>query len=233
MKKKFHLNCLFCNKETNRTTTKFCSIECMGLFRTKFNLSRGGPKRKLRDLTCLCGKTFYPKSSRIKYCSKHCMGIARKEEWIKFCKTRTGPRSLSLETRKKMSLAASSRNSQRQYTKGIGGIRKDLNQYFRSSWEANIARLLKAFNVDYVYEANIFELHDLNKIYHYRPDFKLNEKFYIEVKGWWNVKSLIIKKLMDEQHSNIEILYIDEPIYKELQNEYKNLECWEYDSKRR
>ena len=152
------------------------------------------------------------------------MGMARRDEFISRNKKRTGPRNLSIETRKKMSLAASKRNSEKVYTKGIGGTRTDIGHYVRSRWEANIARWLKYIGKIYMYEEHIFELKYGLRTINYKPDFYLpiQNKFY-EVKGWWNERSMLIKQLFKEQYPNIILEYIDEKEYLEIQKNFQQL----------
>ena len=61
---------------------------------------------------------------------------------------------------------------------GRKGVRDDLGHFVRSSWEANIARLLKALGIAYVYEPRRFDLGWTT----YLPDFEIAGG-YIEVVG--------------------------------------------------
>lgn len=76
--------------------------------------------------------------------------------------------------------------------RGIGGFRKDLPHYTRSTLEANFARLLRLRGVPYEYEPKCFKLPDGS---HYTPDFHLalalmegNQVVipagWVELKGW-------------------------------------------------
>ena len=141
-------------------------------------------------------------------------------------KARVGPRDLSFESRQRMSIAASNRNNQREYTKGIGGIRQDIGHYVRSTWEANFARILIYLGIQYKFEAIKFSLTIDERPVTYTPDFKVGDK-YFEVKGWWNDKAKAIKQAMSEQYPDIDIEYIDEPTYKILQEVYGELNGWE------
>jgi hypothetical protein len=59
---------------------------------------------------------------------------------------------------------------------------KELNMYFRSLYEANVARLLIKYNITYLYEP-YFVVYGHKK---YVPDFYLPEKgLFLEVKGLW------------------------------------------------
>ena len=65
------------------------------------------------------------------------------------------------------------------------GRRKDLNnQFFRSTWEANYARILNYLNIDWQFEPKRFKLLMNEKICYYLPDFYLPKyKTFVEVKG--------------------------------------------------
>lgn len=72
---------------------------------------------------------------------------------------------------------------------------KDLNRVFRSSWEANVARILIYNNIDWKYE-DVFLLLQIGETKKgtpstpYIPDFSLVGNNLIEVKGFWNTHSL-------------------------------------------
>lgn len=64
----------------------------------------------------------------------------------------------------------------------------DLQMKFKSTWEANIARILNFLNVEWKYEPEIFDLDGIK----YCPDFFLPEyNFYIEVKGFMYPRSVM------------------------------------------
>jgi hypothetical protein len=163
-----------------------------------------------------------------KYCSRPCYYAATSEEkrawglhWGNL------PPIVTAETRRKQSVAMSKRLASSTYTKGVGGHRKDIGHYVRSRWEANIARILIHEGLSYQFEPDIFVLINNEDELRYRPDFKVQGR-YIEVKGWWNERSTLIRTLMSVQYPNIKIEYIDEPIYEQLQGYYaKHIPEWE------
>lgn len=225
MRKLPRSKCLFCNKECKRATTKFCSPECYVNYRKENNIRIGGPKLTITPRACnYCNVIFMPNNYKQeqKYCTRRCMGLARADECRKLGYSRKGIKP-SIETRNKMSMAASKRMANSTYTKGRGGYRKDIKHYVRSRWEANIARILNYESIDYEYEPDTFVLIlENDKELRYRPDFKL-EKHYIEVKGWWDLKSKRIKQLMNIQYPEILIEYISEKEYSELSAHYSNV----------
>lgn len=122
------------------------------------------------------------------------------------------------------------------YSRTKGGTRKDLGQYFRSSWEANIARVLDYEDIEWIYEYKRFYFKDNSShILSYQPDFYLPQfNKWIEVKGWFDDKSKIrlkkFKKEYPEENNNL--IVIDEKFYYEISSElnYK-ITYWEYGSK--
>lgn len=76
------------------------------------------------------------------------------------------------------------------------GKRKDLNKFFRSSWEANLARYLRSTNQAWEYEPKVFTFAGVKHgTVSYCPDFRLiqgtavNADQWIEVKGFMDGKS--------------------------------------------
>ncbi len=64
------------------------------------------------------------------------------------------------------------------------GKRKDLGEFFRSSWEANVARWLKSKALSYEFEPRVFTFEGVKHgTVSYCPDFKLADGTWIEVKG--------------------------------------------------
>lgn len=93
------------------------------------------------------------------------------------------------------------------------GLREDLSLYFRSSWEANIARILNYLKIEWIYEKNRYEINDKET---YTPDFYLPKKNeFIEVKGRWLDDS---KRKFEEfkKKYSVKIFLIDEKFYKWL-----------------
>lgn len=113
---------------------------------------------------------------------------------------------------------------------GRQGTRKDLSdQYFRSTWEANYARILTLLNIDYDFEIESFYIELSNKTSTYTPDFYLPSKNkYIEIKGVWIDD---VKEKFDaskEQYPDIKIEVIDGKKYKRLEKMFKHrIEHWE------
>lgn len=136
----------------------------------------------------------------------------------------------SVETKRKKGGFSTTTNA---YSRCKGGIREDLNQYFRSAWEANIARVLNYLDVEWKYEYKRFNFeNEFEGILSYQPDFYLPKyDKWIEVKGWMDEKSKIrltlFKKYYPIESSNL--FLIDEKEYKNIEKQYSNLiNNWEY-----
>ena len=123
-------------------------------------------------------------------------------------------------------------NSKNPYSRARGGKRKDLNNiYFRSSWEANVARYYNHKNIKWKFEPKqfIFENAD-DGIVSYTPDFYLPElDKWVEVKGWMDEKS---RKKLDKfktyyplEYSKLELVAKTE--YKEISKNKDKILNWE------
>jgi hypothetical protein len=68
--------------------------------------------------------------------------------------------------------------------RGKGGIRKDIGHYVRSTWEANVCRVLQLIKRKYKYEHKRFYIDIGKESYSYCPDVYFPSKdFYYEIKG--------------------------------------------------
>lgn len=84
-----------------------------------------------------------------------------------------------------------SQSLKKRYAEGMpipsskGMFRKDLNRYFRSSWEANFVRVLNTNNLTWFYEKDRFKLLDEHGVIKstYVPDFRLEDGSFVEIKG--------------------------------------------------
>lgn len=78
------------------------------------------------------------------------------------------------------------------YSRTKSGKREDLdNIYFRSAWEANLARYYNFIGIKWEYEPKTFIFENVTRgSVSYTPDFYLpDEDKWIEVKGWMDSKS--------------------------------------------
>jgi hypothetical protein len=123
-----------------------------------------------------------------------------------------------------MSIAAQNRlRTKREslYTSANGGIRSDLKCYFRSSWEANFARILNYEGNPWTYEDKTFQLEESLS---YTPDFYvIAEETYYEIKGRMDEKSRRQLELMNLIFPEVKLVVIDSVKYNEFRVQYKNL----------
>lgn len=124
------------------------------------------------------------------------------------------------------------KNTSSPYSRARGGKREDLGgQYFRSAWEANIARFYNFANIKWEYEPRIFVFGAIHKgCVTYTPDFYLTEKDrWVEVKGWMDDKSKTklarFKKYYPDEYAKLDI--IGEKEYREYQKYSSLIPGWE------
>jgi len=112
-----------------------------------------------------------------------------------------------------------------------GGKRKDLdNAYFRSSWEANIARYFNLVGIEWEYEPKQFEFPVKRGCVSYKPDFYLpKEDVWIEVKGYMDQKSKTklnrFKKYYPDEYKKLSI--IGKEAYKSIAKYKTLIPFWE------
>jgi hypothetical protein len=172
------------------------------------------------------GKTHTPKIR--KQLSK-----AHKKLWETKTKEEIDERTLkSRATRIKNGTLTSSMNRKNPYSRARGGRRKDLgNIYFRSRWEANIARYYNLLGVSWQYEPKTFVFDTIKRgSVSYTPDFYLDEEDqWVEVKGWMDSKSKTklrrFKKYYPGEYAKLEI--IDESRYKAIAKDKGAIPNWE------
>ena len=106
------------------------------------------------------------------------------------------------------------------------GFREDLGHVCRSSWEANICRLLNHVNIKYEYEPKTFILKNGQS---YTPDLLVHDinNYYIEIKGFFSKekKEKLAQFLKD--YPDIPLQFITSNEYKGIEEKWKNLPNWE------
>jgi len=172
-----------------------------------------------------------------KYDDERIMGVSSKvREW--------NIESMTDEKRKQIS-----QTLKKRYKEGMkipnakNGTRKDLGMSFRSSWEANYARVLKFNDKKIDYECDRFTLYedDQSIANVYTPDFKIDNNTFVELKGhadsseeWGcSCKRCLRDKnkmeLMAEQYSEIKVILIGREEYQKLSQKYNFLvDNWEF-----
>ena len=105
-----------------------------------------------------------------------------------------------------------------------GGFREDLGHYVRSTWEANICRILRFLKIPYEYEPEIFQLS--NGAF-YIPDLKVGNEIYFEIKAFWSDKARRKFELFKKEYPEIKTALIEPAEYKLLEKRFKSLINWE------
>ncbi len=126
-------------------------------------------------------------------------------------------------------------------SKYIEGYREDLAIEVRSSWEANIARVLKLLYIPFVFEKEMYEFNyqdykNQRKMIRYLPDFFLqpcyktnNQEITIEVKGTWDQESRIKVREYQKNEKLPPLYIIDYDMYYTISKLYsKIVPNWEY-----
>ena len=235
--------------------TRFCKCGCGEIFecerrsKKRFifghsNREKCNPKYNLdrhtvetRFCKCGCGETFEcKKSSARKYILGHWMrgednpnheGLKGKDN-LMYGKHHSEKTKEKIRAKRLWCILTGGKG----FSRGKSGFRQDLNHFFRSRWEANVARILNFLSIEWIYEPRYFCLRDdrSEKVRSaYVPDFylpKTNE--YVEVKGYSSPEFLRKFGLFKEQYPNARIVLIDHDRYIELESRYKqSLVEWE------
>jgi hypothetical protein len=108
---------------------------------------------------------------------------------------------------------------------GRRGKRADLgNVAFRSTWEANVARVLNACGVGWQFEPERFALSSGST---YAPDFRLANGIYIEVKGYWRKEARERFETFRREYP-VTVHVIDERVYRSMEARWSRLiPTWE------
>jgi hypothetical protein len=200
-----------------RTCSKICDAE---LRRTR-----------VHRICKYCGKDFIVKPSRRhKYCSVTCSGKGRSFPVEKVCEV-CGVKFLTVPSdqknrrfcSKKCTNIAQSNGLVRIHSYGNYGYRKDLGVTFRSSLEANYARLLNFWEKKWKYEPKSFS----TPMGNYTPDFYLPEEdFYVELRGHPR-RSLEKAKMAASIHGFDLRFILQSDLYQDVSSIISSIPWWE------
>ena len=242
-KKKYYtkkITCKICGNifEDVLSSTKICcSKECSKQNKSNSMKLAHAKKPKLEKsivIVCFnCQKIFeyfsYPSEPIKKFCSIKCYGKYQK---YKTLGERYGEEKAK-ETKDKIKLTKS---TPREYISTIKhfhpskyGKRIDLsNQFFRSTWEANFARICNYFRTKWEFESKKFWLSDIQS--YYIPDFYLPEiDSYVEITGWESDRKRLKLESFVKNYPNTPIIHIVAKIWYNSFRPYSTLlEEWEY-----
>jgi len=151
------------------------------------------------------------------------------KDWEKMTPEKLEKRRIKqVKTRIKNGTLNPNKNISNPYSRTHGGKRPDLGgQYFRSSWEANIARYYNFLGIKWEFEPKEFIFQDLRRgCVSYTPDFYLvEEDKWVEVKGWFDKRSKTklkrFKKYFPEECAKLEI--IDSIRYRAIAKQCKGV----------
>jgi hypothetical protein len=224
---KINKNCKFCKQEFISYKCKnslFCSTAC-----------KNKSQIKLKTKNCLfCTKIYQTKPSRINsfFCSRSCFNNSNREikECVtckKFFQNKKSNRHI-VRCSRKCQFIDQSNGKIKIHLNGRTGYRTDLGfeTYFKSALEADFARFLKFFNIQYEYETKTF----ITENGAYTPDFFLPElSLFIELKGVENTGKHF-EILMTKNLSKKDIISSDVNIITITQKEFiqglKFAEIW-------
>lgn len=216
-----------------------------GLDRTCKKKELTKPKRKfasdeeLKQYKSKLKKEWYkthehPRGMLGKHHSKeYCEEISKrvKEYWAEVTPEQLEVRyEKMIQTKIKNNTMNSNLTASNPYSRTKSGKRSDLNgQFFRSAWEANIARLFNAMKIKWEYEPKTFYFEKIRRgCTSYTPDFYLPEyDVWIEVKGWMDDKSRTKLKRFAKYYPNEKLELIDSKRYREIEKKAKILPYWE------
>ena len=102
-------------------------------------------------------------------------------------------------------------------------FRKDLKTVFKSSYEANIARILNYKGIPWEYEKKHIAYETLKGISYYLPDFFIPNNTIIEVKGFWDYISRKTIVSFLEKNTDYKLLIIDNDMMYTLNNLYSSI----------
>ena len=113
------------------------------------------------------------------------------------------------------------------YARVKAGIRDDISKsyFFRSSWEANIARWFKFQGIKFTYETKTFWFENIKRgVRSYKPDFYLPSKgVFVEVKGWMDARSATKLKRMKKYYPGVTVELIDAKRYMAIDKQCRNV----------
>jgi len=203
-----------------------CSIRMTGAGNPKAKSNNPEKYKIVKCKYCEKEKEVYYKSKRDKFCSKDCY-----YNWQRI--NHIAPAIKDVETwRKNIGFGHIGIKNKNPYGLGKQGYREDIGIFVRSSWEANIIRILIFLNILWEYEKHRVYLLDKESktgrssfiIDLWLPQFEFN----IEIKGarFGNKDKKL--KLLYEQYPDFPIKIIDGEVYHKLEKMFKHkIPSWE------
>lgn len=205
--------------------SRFCSRECQWAARSF------GPTTH----TCpLCGKIFTReyRTRKNTWCSRQCAMKARSTAVTVLCQRCGKPtkrKASQLRPGKQFFCSLECSATYARPNNARQGYRPDLGITFRSSWEANFARILNALGFRFEFEPKVFHLSDGRM---YIPDFHVyttTGSYWVEVKGRWSKDALDRINTFRDEYPDERIEVIDAERFHPLAREWApRLPAWEF-----
>lgn len=206
--------CVICrSKFCSADKTKTCSSGCYSVLNSVSHTGEvakcAWETRKRNGIVCeTCGRTRLTKK-KSKYHDRTCKGCSR------------------LYCSHQLKQLYCTRKCAEKYSEGGGngkyGFRKDLGQFFRSTWEANYARILNLRGIPWEYEPRKFKLGKTT----YTPDFRVGKNEYIEIKGWVSPQWERKRRTFEKRYPEIDLEVLGPRSYERLRGIYENKIQWE------
>lgn len=168
------------------------------------------------------------------------ISLFSKNMWAEWKRTGTGQCSPESRARRAVAMSKLENAKRRGHSNVSAGERPDLgNVYFRSSWDANIARYLNLLQQcgevrSWGYETRTFQFHNATvKPFTYTPDFEVvtpsGDTEYWEVKGWkdkkWEHKLALFRKTYPEERLRV----INQREYLSIEKQFSfKVDAWEH-----
>lgn len=179
-------------------------------------------------------KKFTFKGHKHNESSREKLSKVSKKQWANMTPQKLEKRKLKQrETKIKNGTLNPMKMQKNPYSRTKGGKRKDLNNiFFRSSWEANMARYYNYLGIEWQFEPKTFVFKNITRgSVSYTPDFYLPKlDKWVEVKGWMDSKSKTKLKRFEKQYpeEGQKLELITQKEYNQIKKEYsKKIENWE------
>jgi hypothetical protein len=238
--RKIQLVCEWCSSaftrypsEVAKGPQRFCSRSCYNAHHESGNTAAACPT---------CGNTFRRWASKEKigtgvYCSAKCrdvangkLNIARHPRAEKTCETcgaifEVIPARATTARFCSGACKFAATTTWVKHGKGTNAFRGDLGHRCRSTWEANVCRVLVALGIVYEYEPKTFVCGKVR----YTPDLWVPEwDRWIEVKGWLSEPGAAKIRAFRHHFPEHRLQVIDQPVYRAIESAFRPiLRSWE------
>ncbi|MFH1661913.1 MAG: hypothetical protein ABIA02_02360 [Candidatus Falkowbacteria bacterium] len=203
--------CEVCGKQfafyPKHRSGRVCSLRCRGILGDRSVINRVYPQKIISQKECRwCHKKFKSvgyRDRRRLFCSNTCFRLWNRQYQIN--------------------------HPQEILYRAKNGFRSDIKQYFRSSWEANIARYFNFLGYNWIFEPERFPVFNEGIKKFYWPDFHVEGVGFFEIKGYEHERGMNKIKLFRNQYPQHKLTVIGIKEYKKIEKEYAHLiPKWEF-----